>query len=226
MNRAVPRTTSSMPSVTRNEGILSRVTNQPLTKPISAAADQRDAGTPAPAAATPVLNSVHITHRARSRTPSRPRGRTRPAVISSVIGSAIRPSSTVKVSVLLMLRSDRNCGLIAENTTSSRTSRTNGPNSGRAIRRWRSGRCSTAGSSAGGVCEAIGHEPMAPRPCLRGCGLLARQDVVVDLCRVLLVEGTGDDVEARRDAAEPPSPPATGRDSWSPAGPATCAALT
>ena len=36
-NSAVPRTTSSMPSVTRNEGIFSRVTNKPLTSPISAA---------------------------------------------------------------------------------------------------------------------------------------------------------------------------------------------
>ena len=37
MNSAVPRTTSSMPSVTRKDGILSRVTNRPLTRPISAA---------------------------------------------------------------------------------------------------------------------------------------------------------------------------------------------
>ena len=37
MNSAVPRTTSSMPSVTRKDGIFSRVTNQPLTSPISAA---------------------------------------------------------------------------------------------------------------------------------------------------------------------------------------------
>ena len=37
MNSAVPRTTSSMPSVTRKDGIFSRVTNQPLTRPINAA---------------------------------------------------------------------------------------------------------------------------------------------------------------------------------------------
>ena len=34
---AVPRTTSSMPRVTRNEGIFRRVTNSPLNSPISAA---------------------------------------------------------------------------------------------------------------------------------------------------------------------------------------------
>ena len=37
MKSAVPRTTSSMPSVTRNDGIFSRVTKRPLTSPIAAA---------------------------------------------------------------------------------------------------------------------------------------------------------------------------------------------
>ena len=40
---ATPRTTSNIPSVTRNEGILSRVTNRPLNSPI--AAEMRSAAT-------------------------------------------------------------------------------------------------------------------------------------------------------------------------------------
>src|SRR5947209_3692002 len=56
-----------------------------------------------------------------------------PAVINSVIASAIRPSSTVNVSVLDMLSTDRKSGLIAVNTASSSTSNTRGPNSGAEI---------------------------------------------------------------------------------------------
>ena len=58
MNSAVPRTTSSMPSVTRKEGIFSLVTNQPLTKPMKAAASSVAKGQLQRQA--PVLNSVHI----------------------------------------------------------------------------------------------------------------------------------------------------------------------
>ena len=101
MNSAVPRTTSSMPSVTRNEGILSLVTNQPLTKPMKAAASSvaRKASSSGRA---PVLNSVHIITAEKPNTEPTERSNS-PAVISSVIGRAIRPSSTVKVSVLPIL---------------------------------------------------------------------------------------------------------------------------
>ena len=58
-----------------------------------------------------------------------------PAVIRSVIASAMSPSSTVKVSVFETFSADRNDGLIAVNTTSSSTSRTSGPNSGMATSR-------------------------------------------------------------------------------------------
>ena len=59
MNSAVPRTTSSMPSVTRNDVIFSRVTNQPLTSPITAAI--ANAATKATfSEVAPLLNSVHI----------------------------------------------------------------------------------------------------------------------------------------------------------------------
>ena len=78
-----------------------------------------------------MLNSVHIITAEKPNTEPTERSNS-PAVISSVIGRAIRPSSTVKVSVLPILPAEMNCGLIAENTTSSSTSRTKGPNSGRA----------------------------------------------------------------------------------------------
>src|SRR4029079_3842873 len=56
---AVPRTTSSMPSVTRKDGILSCVTNQPLTSTMKAATSS--AATKATSSEVrPLLNSVHI----------------------------------------------------------------------------------------------------------------------------------------------------------------------
>src|SRR5271156_3369672 len=48
----------------------------------------------------------------------------------SVMASAMRPSSTVKVSVFEMLSGDRNAGLIAAKTAISRIKSTKGPNSG------------------------------------------------------------------------------------------------
>ena len=60
----------------------------------------------------PALNSVHITTGAKPNTEPTDRSNS-PEVISSVIASAIRPSSTVKASVLQMLSSDRKSRLIA-----------------------------------------------------------------------------------------------------------------
>ena len=136
-NSAVPRTTSSMPSVTRNEGILRRVTNSPLMSPISAATTRLITNA-TPSEVRPALNSVHITTGAKPNSEPTERSNS-PAVISSVIASAMSPSSTVKVSVLLMLRIDRKSGLIAVKTTSSTMSSTNGPNSGAEMSRrsWR-----------------------------------------------------------------------------------------
>ena len=97
-NSAVPRTTSSMPSVTRNDGILSRVTNRPFTSPISAAMTMATRK-PSSSGMIPWLNRVHITIGEKPNTAPTERSNS-PAVIRSVIASAIRPSSTVKTSVL------------------------------------------------------------------------------------------------------------------------------
>ena len=83
---------------------------------------------------TPALKSVHISTGEKPNSEPTERSNS-PEVISSVIASAMRPSSTVKASVLEMFCGDRKSGLIAVKTTSSTTSRTNGPNSGLAIRR-------------------------------------------------------------------------------------------
>ena len=83
---------------------------------------------------TPLLESVHISTGEKPNTEPTERSNS-PEVISSVIASAIRPSSTVKASVLLIFPGDRKSWLIAQNTNSSTTSSTNGPNSGRAISR-------------------------------------------------------------------------------------------
>ena len=80
------------------------------------------------------MKSVHISTGAKPKTEPTERSNS-PEVISSVMASAIRPSSTVKASVLEMFCGERKLGLIAVKTTSSTTSSTSGPNSGRAIRR-------------------------------------------------------------------------------------------
>ena len=54
----------------------------------------------------PVLNSVHISTGAKPKTEPTERSNS-PAVISSVIASAMRPSSTVKVRVLETLSGER-----------------------------------------------------------------------------------------------------------------------
>src|ERR1700743_2901941 len=64
-----------------------------------------------------------------------------PAVMRSVMASAIRPSSTVKVSVLETLSGERNAELIAAKTAISRTSSTKGPNSGADMKRRRRDGC-------------------------------------------------------------------------------------
>ncbi len=122
-----------MPSVTRKDGIFSAVTNQPFTQPI----------TPATAIATrkatksevaPLLNSAHI--RTGVRPKSEPTDRSNsPAVIKSVMASAIKPSSTEKASRFDTFWTDRKAGLIAVKTTISTISRIAGPASGRAKRR-------------------------------------------------------------------------------------------
>ena len=60
----------------------------------------------------PALNSVHMITGVRPKSEPTDRSNS-PDVISSVIASATRPSSTENASVLLMLSVDRNCGLIA-----------------------------------------------------------------------------------------------------------------
>ena len=129
MNSAVPRTTSSMPSVTRKDGNL-----QPRDEPAVDEADQgrRPAARrrrPTSSEVTPPLKSVHISTGAKPNTEPTERSNS-PDVISSVMASAIRPSSTVKASVLLMFCGDRKSWLIAQKTTSSTTSRTKRPEFG------------------------------------------------------------------------------------------------
>ena len=58
------------------------------------------------------MKSVHISTGEKPNTEPTERSNS-PDVISSVIASAMRPSSTVKVSVLLMFSGDRKSGLIA-----------------------------------------------------------------------------------------------------------------
>src|SRR5437660_310278 len=213
MNSAVPRTTSSMPSVTRNEGIFSRVTNRPLIKPIRAATTR--ATTKATASEVrPPLNNVHISTGAKPN--SEPTERSNSfAVISSVIASAINPSSTVNVSVLLTFRTDKKSGLIAVKTTSSTTSRTNGPNSGarisllasevfcnarhpeKARRGWAAPLTSRRRAAPPRSDPArVGRSEAARRG-----KLLARHDLVVDPGGALVVERADGDVEPRRNAA-------------------------
>src|SRR6478672_1177415 len=128
MKSALPRTTSSMPSVTRKDGILSCVTNQPLTRPIRAATTSA-ATKPISSEVTPLLNSVHISTGEKPNRDPTDRSNS-PDVISKVIASAIRPSSTVKASVLEMFCGDRKSWLKPQKTPISTTSSTKGPNSG------------------------------------------------------------------------------------------------
>ena len=135
-NRAVPRTTSSMPSVTRKEGIFNCVTNQPLTSPMKAATSKATMK-PTSSEVRPLLNSVHISTGEKPNSEPTDRSNS-PDVISNVMASAIRPSSTVKASVFEIFCGDRKSWLNPQKTEISTTSSTKGPNSGRAIRRWRS----------------------------------------------------------------------------------------
>src|SRR5215207_4838249 len=109
MKSAVPRTTSSMPSVTRKDGIFSFVTNQPLTRPMKAATTSATTK-PTSSEVTPALKSVHISTGEKPKTEPTERSNS-PDVISSVMASAIRPSSTVKASVLLTFCGERKLGL-------------------------------------------------------------------------------------------------------------------
>ena len=94
-----------MPSVTRKDGIFSRVTNQPLTRPIAAATAIAIANAVA-SETMPALNSVHISTGENPNTDPTDRSNS-PDVISSVIASAIRPSSTVNARMLEMFCSER-----------------------------------------------------------------------------------------------------------------------
>ncbi len=133
-----------MPSVTRNEGIFSRVTNKPLTRPMRTAVTI--AITKAtPSEATPALKSVHISTGEKPKTEPTERSNS-PAVMRRVMASAMKPISTVKISVLLMFRGERKSGLIDQKTRSSTTRSTNGPSSGLAMRRRTSGLRSTSDS--------------------------------------------------------------------------------
>ena len=117
-----------MPRVTRKDGIPSRVTNNPLNKPmhIAIAIAIRKAGN---SGIVSVLKRVHMTTGVKPKTDPTDRSNS-PDVINRVIASAMSPSSTVKVSALLMFVSDRNAGLIEVKTTSIKTRSTSGPNSG------------------------------------------------------------------------------------------------
>ena len=90
---------------------MSLVTNQPLNQADRRRDDEGDDEGKRRAAGTPWLKSVHIITGAKPNSEPTERSNS-PAVISSVIASAMRPSSTVKVSVLEMLRIDRKSGLI------------------------------------------------------------------------------------------------------------------
>ena len=118
-----------MPSVTKNEGIRKRVTNKPLHRPIAAAVPKARTK-PTSIDVTPVLYKVHMSTGQNPNSEPTERSNS-PDVISKVIASAISPNSTVKASMLPMLRDDRNAGLICQKTRTMTTSRTNGPNSGR-----------------------------------------------------------------------------------------------
>ena len=61
------------------------------------------------------------------------------------MASAMRPSSTVKVSVFETLSGDRNAGLIAAKTAISRIKSTKGPNSGADMMRRRVDVCVKSG---------------------------------------------------------------------------------
>ena len=128
-----------MPRVTRKDGIFSRVTKKPLKSPIPTAVSIAIRNESSSEAA-PLLKSVHISTGANPKSEPTERSNS-PAVIRSVIASAISPSSTVKVSVFEILSGERNDGLIHQKTTSSSTSSTSGPNSGMATKRWRNVRC-------------------------------------------------------------------------------------
>ncbi len=71
---------------------------------------------------TPALNSVHISTGEKPKTEPTERSNS-PDVISSVMASAIRPSSTVKASVLLTFCGDRKLGLMPQKTAISSRSR-------------------------------------------------------------------------------------------------------
>ena len=122
-----------MPSVTKNEGIRKRVTNKPLHRPIAAAVPKTRIK-PTSIDVAPVLYRVHMSTGQNPNNEPTERSNS-PAVISRVMASAISPSSTVKASMLPMLSTDRNAGLICQKTKIMATSRTNGPNSGLDIMR-------------------------------------------------------------------------------------------
>src|ERR1700733_13298075 len=126
---------------------------------------------------------------------------------------AIRPSSTVKVSVFEMLSGDRNAGLIAAKTAISRIKSTRGPNSGADMVRRRVDVCVKSGhrrKGAGERRQPEGRQGSGSVPASLGAGrgtrsgLLARHHLVVRVDGRLVIERADSDVEARGDAASPP----------------------
>src|ERR1700759_1731172 len=110
-----------------------------------------------------------------------------PAVMRSVMASAMRPSSTVKVSVLETLSGETKAGLIAAKIAISRIRRTRGPNSGAEMKRRRRDVCVKSGPRRKG--EDDGRlwkdriEDSRPGDDRRGTGgasgLLARHHLVI-----------------------------------------------
>ncbi len=130
MYKALPRTTRSIPNVTKNEGILSWVTNQPLNRPMNTAARIANKK-PSSSDVTPSLKSVHMSTGAKPNTEPTDKSNS-PAIISKVMARAIIPSSGIKASRLPRLNALKYCP--EDNTvktTSSPTTNTKGPNSGR-----------------------------------------------------------------------------------------------
>ena len=97
----MPRTTSSMPSVTRNEGTRNRVTNQPLTRPMATPMTMAMTN-PTSMPRVVSLATVHMTTAVKPKTEPTERSNS-PDVMSSVMAKAIMPSSGVKAMRLLML---------------------------------------------------------------------------------------------------------------------------
>ena len=127
-NSAVPRTTSSMPSVTRKDGILSCVTNQPLTSPMKAATSKRDDEADLQRGDAAVEQRPHQHRREAEQRADREvefarrhQQRHRQRDQAELDGEGQRVGDVLRRQEVVVDR---------QKTTSSTTSSTNGPNSG------------------------------------------------------------------------------------------------